>query len=141
MSNLNGCYISKWVVELPTGEYTIKEICKISRISKTRVYQVMHKYEIKKTYKRINGELILYYLWDLELFKMEHTNHKFWLNDLKNGKYMMQDLLEISGRTRNTICSLMNKYAKNKQYMIKGNGRYAIYEWCQKHYSKIRGEK
>jgi hypothetical protein len=60
---------AQWLLDLPDGEYTVKDLMKISGKTHQGVRWAMFKYAKSKRYEQTRGHLTVYYLWDVAHFK------------------------------------------------------------------------
>jgi hypothetical protein len=59
-----------------------------------------------------------------------------WVDELADGEYTVQDLIEITGKSALAIRWIMRKYAKSARYVAnnKVKGIIAYYLWNREHY-------
>lgn len=55
---------AQWLLDLPEGEYTVKDLMKISGKTHQAVRWTMFKYAKSKRYEQTRGHLTVYYTWD-----------------------------------------------------------------------------
>jgi len=60
---------AQWLLDLPEGEYTVKDLMKISGKTHQGVRWAMFKYAKSKRYEQTRGHLTVYYTWDVTHFK------------------------------------------------------------------------
>ena len=61
---------AQWLLDLPDGEYTVKDLMKISGKTHQGVRWAMFKYAKSKRYEQTGGgHLTVYYTWDVAHFK------------------------------------------------------------------------
>jgi hypothetical protein len=60
---------AQWLLDLPDGEYTVKDLMKISGKTHQGVRWAMFKYAKSKRYEQIRGHLTVYYTWEKFNFK------------------------------------------------------------------------
>jgi len=60
---------AQWLLDLPDGEYTVKDLMKISGKTHQGVRWAMFKYAKSKRYEQTHGHLTVYYKWEKFNFK------------------------------------------------------------------------
>ena len=60
---------AQWLLDLPEGEYTVKDLMKISGKTHQGVRWAMFKYAKSKRYEQTRGHLTVYYKWEKFNFK------------------------------------------------------------------------
>ena len=60
-----------------------------------------------------------------------------WMFNLKDGVYTVDQLFELSGKTKSSIRIVMKKYAVKIEYVDVGHLRIINYHWSHSHFVNI----
>lgn len=56
--------LPEWILNLKKGEYSINDLIKISKTSRTNCLKLMKKFNTETIYKRENDRVCAYYKWE-----------------------------------------------------------------------------